>query len=330
MAKKEALVVGAGPAGLVAAINLAREQCDVTVWEQEKEIGGNPHWHPSAHETAVGKKLFEYIGIDLSECFLDFSESFLFVMGGNLLDMDVPKDNPPLVCERGSREKSIDSVLYRLAVKEGVKFEFNRRFTAADLESKDLPGTTILATGLSPEMYELLDIPYTVYAGYFGWKEIADPTPRGSVFFGGFSNEYGYSGCIHNIYYVLLFSRREIAPEHLEEFKQMVEQYDKVHFDSWKRFVGYTPKVLNLFFRDRFILTGTLAGVVEPALGFGITGALLSGKIAAIAAVDREKGQAEFERFAGGIPRMIARKKEPGYFPAPPTVGEIWFEFPEE
>ena len=42
MGKKEALVVGAGPSGLAAAINLQRDGFAVTVWEQEKEIGGNP------------------------------------------------------------------------------------------------------------------------------------------------------------------------------------------------------------------------------------------------------------------------------------------------
>ena len=61
MKKKEALVVGAGPAGLVAAINLAREGFKVRVFEKEKQIGGYPHWHPSAHDTPVGKDLFRAI-----------------------------------------------------------------------------------------------------------------------------------------------------------------------------------------------------------------------------------------------------------------------------
>ena len=120
-----------------------------------------------------------------------------------------------------------------------------------------------------------------------------------------------------------------MPPENLEEFKQMVEKYDKFKFDTWKRFLGYTPKDLRLTYDDRFILTGTLAGVVEPALGFGITGALLSGKISALAAVDKEKGLAEFERFTAGIPAVIAKKKQPGYIGKPPKIGEVWFRFPE-
>ena len=330
MSKKEALIVGAGPAGLVAAVNLVREGFSATVWEQEKGIGGNPHWHPSAHDTPVGKKLFEYIGIGLRECFHDYTENFQFILNGNLIDYPASKKNPLYVCERGSRESSIDSTLYRIAEQEGVKFEFSRRFTADDLKhSGDLPEVTILASGLSTEMYEILDIPYTVYAGYFGWKEIEDRIPRASGFFGGFTNEYGYSSTVNGIYYVLLFSRREVPPENLEEFKQMVEKYDKFKFDTWKRFLGYTPKDLRLMHNNRFILTGTLAGVVEPALGFGITGALLSGKISALAAVDKEKGLAEFERFTAGIPAAIAKKKQPGYIGKPPKIGEVWFRFPE-
>ena len=152
MGKKEALVVGAGPSGLVAAINLQRDGFAVTVWEQEKEIGGNPHWHPSAHDTPVGKKLFEYIGIDLWECFHDYTENFQFIMNGNLIDYPASKKNPLYVCERGSRESSLDSTLYRIALKEGVKFEFGRAFTREDLKSKVLPEITILAT--------TADVPY--------------------------------------------------------------------------------------------------------------------------------------------------------------------------
>jgi len=328
MNAKEALVVGAGPSGLVAAISLAREGLKVQVWEKEKQIGGYPHWHPSAHDTQVGKQLFSYIGIDLSECFQEISQDLKHVINGTLIEVRVSKKNPPYVCERGSRPTSLDSVLFRIAEAEGVKFTFERKFTPEDLGR--VPETTILATGLSPEMYDFLQIPYSIYAGYFGQQEIEKKTAGASLFIVGFSNEYGYSSWINGFYYVLLFSRKEISPENLGEFKQLVEKHDGVKFDQWKRFMGYTPKTCNLFHRGRVILTGTLAGVVEPVLGYGITGALLSGKISALTALDREKGKAEFARFTRGIAAAIAKKKEPGYVPIPPRMGEVWFQFPEE
>lgn len=328
MKKKEALVVGAGPAGLVAAINLAREGFKVRILEKEKQIGGYPHWHPSAHDTPVGKNLFKYIGIDLWDCFQDFSRNFLYVINDEQVKVPIPEGQTPYACERGGRPTSLDSALFRIAVKEGVDFEFAKKCTQAELDKA--PKVTVLATGLSTEMYEITGLPYGIFAGYFGQKEIADKTPRASIFFGGFSREYGYSSCTNGIYYVLLFSRKEVSDEHLGEFKKLVEKWDKVEFDHWKRFMCYIPITCNLFYKNRFILAGSLAGVVEPALGFGITGALLSGKIAALAAIDREKGQAEYDRYVSGVPRAIAKKKEPGYFPAPPPVGDVWFEFPKE
>jgi flavin-dependent dehydrogenase len=323
---KEALVVGAGPSGLVAAINLAREGFKVRVYEREAQVGGYPYWHPSAHDTPVGKGLFNYIGIDLKECFQDCTANFLCVIQGQLME-DIPPMPPLYACERGARPTSLDSVLFKIAQKEGVDFEFNRKFLKEDMDKA--PETTVLATGLSPEMYEICEVPTAVYGGYFGHKEITDPTPRASIFFGGFASEYGYSSCVNNIYYVLLFSRREVTDKNLDEFRKQVQKFDHVEFDKWNRFKGFTPKACNLLYKDRFILTGTLAGVVEPAIGFGITGALLGGKIAAITAVDREKGKAEYHRFTRLVPKEIERKRQPGYIALPPPLGDVWFDFPE-
>jgi 2-polyprenyl-6-methoxyphenol hydroxylase-like FAD-dependent oxidoreductase len=63
----------------------------------------------------------------------------------------------------------------------------------------------------------------------------------------------------------------------------------------------------------------------EPALGFGITGALVSGKIAALAVTDPHKAEAEFNRFTGGILTHIARKRQPGYVPSV-KIGDVWFD----
>ena len=74
-----------------------------------------------------------------------------------------------------------------------------------------------------------------------------------------------------------------------------------------------------------FILSGTLGGFLEPAFSFGITGALLSGKISAMAVTEPVKAEKEFKRFTGGIPAHIARKREPGYVPTH-ELGDIWFD----
>ena len=109
MSAKEVLIVGAGPAGLVASINVAREGLDVTVAEQEDRIGGNPEWHPSAHTTPLkGPETWEYIGIDCAPCFHDVTESLMLVVAGNRVPLDRAPE-PTYTCERGGRETSLDS-----------------------------------------------------------------------------------------------------------------------------------------------------------------------------------------------------------------------------
>ena len=55
------------------------------------------------------------------------------------------------------------------------------------------------------------------------------------------------------------------------------------------------PRNLRLFHGDK-ILAGTIAGMMDPFFLFGIHGALVSGKIAALAVEDRDGAQMEFNR----------------------------------
>lgn len=329
--KKEIVVVGAGPAGLVAAINLNREGLDVTVREKQDSVGGDPGWHPSVHTTPVGTDLWDYIGIDCSEAFVDSTDVFKIYVKGKLV-----KGMNSLIAsdginntERGHRESSLDSVLFRIAEKEGVNFEFNKPFTKDDF--KNASRGTIIATGLSPGIYDWLGLEYSKFSGYWAYSEVDKDLITNSFYFGTFSNEYGYACAMNGIWYVLLFARKEIPQENLDFFKNELERIEGRTFGKWRRFLGHTPKGPRLFLNDKFILTGTMAGVVEPAYGGGITGALLSGKIAAIAVTDPQKARAEFKHFTDGIITHIARKrrrKSKGLPPqmAPLRLGNIWFK----
>ncbi len=321
---KEALIVGAGPAGLVAATNLAREGFDVTLAEQEQQVGGNPDWHPSAHTTPLkGPATWEYIGVDCSTCFHDVTEKLSLVMAGNPVPMERAPE-PTFTCERGSRESSLDSFLYRIAVKEGVKFQFGRKIQKEDLEKA--PEHTILATGLTPAMYTILDRSVSRYMGYHAFCDHPPGEAEGAIYIGGLGKEYGYSSACNGIWYVLLFSRNELPKENLDHFEGMLKKYEDKEIAEWRRFSGATPKPPpELIHKDRFVLTGTLAGFIETNYGFGITGALISGKTAAMAVIDRVRGQAEFDKFTGGIPAMIEKKKK-GQAPIGFKMGEVWFD----
>jgi flavin-dependent dehydrogenase len=327
MTKKDILIVGAGPAGLVAAINLNREGFNVIVREKEESVGGPRGWHPSVHTTPVGTKLFDYIGIDLSEAFVDSTDVLKLYMNGKEMEgmKSIIATDGMCNTERGYRESSLDSILYRVAKKEGVKFEFNKPFTKQELITA--PKGTIIATGLSPGVYDWLGIEYSVFSGYWAYAEVAKDFVSNRFYF-GITNEYGYTCAMNGIWYVLLFARRGVSPETLEAFKKQLESIEGRSFDKWRNFLGHTPKGPQLFYRD-FILTGTMAGFIEPAFGGGITGALVSGKIASIAVTDPEKAETEFNRFADGIKKVIEKKRKlKGKYMPKLKMGDVWFKLP--
>lgn len=327
MSNKEILIVGSGPAGLVAAINLNREGFDVTVREKEDSVGGPPGWHPSVHTTPVGTELFKFIGIDLTEAFVESSDVLRIYVNGKLNNDFKSLVAKYGICntERGHRESSLDNILFRIAKKEGVKFVFNKPITKEELFKA--PKGTIIATGLSPGAYDWLGIEYSIFSGYWSYAEVEKDFVSNSFYF-GVTNEYGYTCALNGIWYVLLFARRGVSEEVLDKFKKQLEEIEGRTFDKWYRFLGHTPKAPRLF-HDKFILTGTMAGFVEPAYGGGITGALVSGKIASMAVTDPEKAQAEFDSHANGIKKVIERKrKQKGPYMVPLRMGKVWFKLP--
>lgn len=325
MAKKEVWIAGAGPAGLVAAINLNREGFRVIVKERQAGVGGEPGWHPSVHTTPVAVPgLWNYIGIDLGEAFVDTSDICRLSIGGQDAGYIDFKGMGYRVfnTERGNRPTSLDSRLFRIAEKEGVEFDFRKMIGEEDL--KRLPEGSILSSGLSPEMYAMLDLESSVFAGYWAYSEIENDVVSAGTYIGSFSNEYGYTAAMNGIWYVLLFARKEVPAENLDAFKGILETSESRTFEKWRRFRGQTPKGPKLFHKG-FILSGTLGGFVEPAFGFGITGALLSGKISAMAVTDPARAEREFKFFTDGVISHIARKRKPGYAPSV-QMGDVWFK----
>lgn len=322
--KKDIKVIGAGPSGLVAAIDLNRQGYNVILQDKQKAVGGEPGWHPSVHSTPVAMPaLWDYIGIDCSDAFVDATDHMMIYINGKGVKRESPYGKHKLCnTERGPRESSLDSLLFRVAEKEGVNFEFSKTFGEEDFSS--LPKGSILATGLSPGAYTWLGLDSSVFAGYWAYNDIEKDFVSSAVYRGSYSNEYGYAGSANGIWYVLLFARREVPRENLDAFKQELEEIEGRTFDEWRRFSGRTPKSPKLYHKD-MILTGTVGGFIEPAIGFGITGALLSGKISAMAVYDPQKAEAEFKKYTDGIITHIERKRQKGYVPSA-KMGDVWFD----
>jgi flavin-dependent dehydrogenase len=292
---KEATIYGAGMSGLIAAVNLAREGYSVTVHDRESGYGGSQLYNPSTHVTPIDPSATsEYIGIDITGVFHQLVRPIPFYFHD--AKVGIPAEAFYAV-ERGDRATSLDTLLYDACKGLDVTFEFN-----SPLRKEDLPGlapNTIIACGLTPSAYKMLDVPYLPW---YGWIS------RGELSIGSYAwiwwdeciSEYGYLSTVNDYYFDLLFSKREVTREGLRRYNNFMVRHEGIEHDNWEYVSGAVPLASpdnpRLFWGDH-ILCGTISGAMDPWFWFGISGALVTGKVAALAVYDREKAMEEFERF---------------------------------
>jgi flavin-dependent dehydrogenase len=292
-------VVGAGLSGMVAAVNLAREGHQVIVLEGADKIGGDPLHHPSIHGTPMNFDLIkDYVGIDLASCFSRIKNTYVYQ---NQRKYSVPSYEVYAV-ERGPRKTSLDVYLYALAKELGVEFRFGQKVT----EPHDLPDPTIIATGLFREMAETLDRPLKRLPVYSARRKVTDPDLQrvGRTWFGSYTNTYAYAATMNDLDYLLLFTDQgDLSPLHLRKFEEDLERSEGIRIDKWDDYEVVvpmaTPKAPKLFAGSK-ILAGTLSGMMEPGIYCGIHGAIISGKVAALAVTDPESAARDFTRFTRG------------------------------
>lgn len=307
---KNVSIYGAGLSGLVAAINLAREGYGVTVFEREESIGGSKSYHPSIHSTPLQpQETWDYIGVDLSDYFLKTDAYPNMWYNKKQIKLPPYVDNLSVYnVERGSRKTSIDSKLYEVALEEGVNFEFGKALTPQEIE--DAPDGSIIGTGLYKEAFELVGMKSSLVYGYMAISKWDENKVGGGMYFGNFSVDYGYSAWMNGLMYVLLFSRNPLSEKKLDHFKKVLHDVEGFEKDKWSVLDnGHFPRETRLFWKNK-ILTGTLSGMIEPFWGYGVVGALISGKVSALAHMDAEKGTSDFEMFNRGFHKKLARKEK--------------------
>ncbi len=288
-------IYGAGMSGLVAAINLAREGHTVVVHDREQGFGGDALYNPSTHTTPLDvERTSKYIGIDIAPAFHPLVDCPFYFHDTRV---SAPVSGLYTV-ERGNRPTSLDSLLYAEALKLGVQFEFGSPLKREDLPK--LPPSTIIACGLTVDVYRLLEIPYLTW---YGWIS------RGEIGFSGHSwiwmdesiSEYGYLSSVNNYYFNLLFSIRPVTEKHLDTYRRFMVRNEGLEHDTWHRASGCVPIARpdnpRLKHKD-LIMCGTISGFMDPMAWFGIAGALTSGRIAALAVSDPLRAEQEFRRFS--------------------------------
>lgn len=305
------IIVGAGLAGLVAGINLAKDGREVLVLERESRIGGSPLYHPSPEGTPVDLEGLErYTGIDISPAVSRFDSGGAVVYGEMVpVEMDAISS---VMIERGPRSTSLDHHLYEMALAEGVSFEFERPIWSGD-DLARLPADTIVATGLYFEGFDAVRVPYLTSFHYVARQAVEDTeTSHVTVYHGEFTRDYSYTCSVNGIRFAHVFQRTPIGTDTLKAFEEQVFVSEGFEFDAWRHFTFPVPAACisnpRLFAGDK-ILAGTLAGCMEPYMFFGILGALVSGRIAALAVTDKAGAYGEFQLAASAFRSAYVAKK---------------------
>ncbi|MEN6472387.1 MAG: NAD(P)-binding protein [Syntrophaceae bacterium] len=314
-AKQEVTIYGAGMSGLVAAINLAREGYHVVLHDREKGYGGDPQYNPSTHTTPIYvDDMSQYIGIDISSAFHPVT-SCPFYFNDTRVEMGVSGN---YTVERGNRPTSLDTLLYKQAQALKVEFAFKSALKEKDLGH--LPPNTIIACGLTPSVYKMLEVPYLVWEGWISRGECGFSGHSWINFMKGIT-EYGYLSSCNNYYFNLLFSIRPVSRETLDNYRRFMVRHEGMEHDEWHYAKGCVPIAdpgNPRLFHKNMIMCGTISGFMDPFGWFGIVGALTSGKIAALAVTDPQLARREFERFS----RMFSQM----YF----VKNQIWYRFIRE
>lgn len=306
----EKLVVGAGLAGLTASINLARSGYKVRVLERYKNVIGQPERWPSVDVTPlIPERMSRYIGIELGAPSIKPCTKLSGYFWGHKFEVPIDESNLCVV-ERGPQKTGLDAYLLDVALAEGVRVEFETPVTGQGAVAA-LPPGTIIATGLYADVFDALNIPYQM-----GWcyaaKGHGEREGASAIYFNDYTNDYAYWANANGHDWTLFFTRNPISPGELEAFKRELEETEGIKASEW--LPGYGPTPTRSFHNPRLfasdkILAGTVSGMMEPFVLFGVHGALVSGKVAAMAVDDRAAAWAEFKTQLTTWKRMLLNRK---------------------
>jgi len=299
--KKETTIAGAGVAGLVAAINLAKAGFKVVVYEKESEIGGHYQENPQMLPNWFSK---EDVVFELEKCgikinWLNKIEEVEINLGGSRVTIygnQVPVGYTVL---RGG-ENSFEKDLARQAQEAGVKI-----ITNSFIDVNSANDIDIISIGIGKP----ITVGYgRVYRGNFN-------PHKTRVFLGsnhtptvGYCYFFPHSANKATVKISRRYEETDVnLKENFEVFKnslgeEIQEENFLYEFGSLRSFgVPQTAK------RGQSLLVGEAAGFQDELFRFGIRYAVISGYLAARAIIDNLDYDAlwkkyflkEFNRTAG-------------------------------
>jgi len=273
--QKSISVIGAGPAGLTAAITLAKNGYAVNLFEQNNDVGlrfngdfqGLENW--SDDEDTL--KMLRRIGIEINFLCHPYSGEDGFFCGPVLKKIKVKTSRPLFyLIERGSDDKSLDQGLRRQAEEAGVNILWGRKLDSVDSQA------AIVGSG----------------------PKAADAIAKGMVFKTTLQNMF--IGFVNNkiapkayAYLLVNNGKATFATCMFEDFKNERLYYERslrvlksaidIDVIEPKEFGGF----VNFFNQpvtskdNKILYVGENAGFQDALWGFGIKYAMLSGYLAA-------------------------------------------------
>ncbi|NOY88702.1 MAG: NAD(P)/FAD-dependent oxidoreductase [FCB group bacterium] len=264
-------IIGAGLAGLTAAITLARNGFAVTVFEQHPDVGGRfnndfqglENW---SSEIDVMEELTE-MGLRLNFDYAPYSDGLILTPRGEVFTMRSDRTTFYLV-SRGSTPETLDYGLKRQAEEYGVALKFGKRidtYHGRVIVASGPKGADIIASGITFET-DTPDIAAIVFD-----DSIA---PKG----------YGYllirrgKGTIASVLFREFRKADHYRTMCIELFKNRLH----LNITASRKFGGFG----NFFLRKRQnrhnkLYVGEAAGFQDYLWGFGMRYAIRSGYLAA-------------------------------------------------
>jgi len=276
--KKEIKIAGAGPAGLSAAINLAKAGYKATVYEQNSDVGfksngdfqGLENWTKNLDILKDFRKMniktnFKYTPMRKFEVYDYKSNKYIF------------KSKKPIcyIIRRGNKKDCLDYALKKQALAAGVKIIFNKKTeeNKADIIATGFKETAALGEGITFET----DLPNTVMV--IRDEKIAP---------GGYAYLIAINGkaCLLSCMIRGEFKKAELY------FKRTLKRFQEIKkfkIKNKKRegcFISY--HIRESAIKNKKLLAGEAAGFQDYLFGFGIRYAVTSGYLAAKSIIEHK------------------------------------------